>query len=704
MTRNNCIIVFFLLFVLLFLDITFGQIERFIPKQGGTTELWRITNEPTVRDWANYHNTDAWSPDGRYLCFTHYASDEHEFGTSAAAEIHIFDIHEEKEIKVDNGTHPRWANNHNWLIYVHHRPEDGPPTGKGTQVKWLDADSKKLTRIAYGLPALGETDCGDRWIYGYKEFGGVRRQGFRIPIRPYSRVEILEDMAGIQWFPNPKYPVVFARSDNRDFMFRPTRKWCNLEGKNITIGSPTLQQCHQSWSGDGMYYLHGNSQMRGRKWNEPFPSNLNYLASVSCGDISACGKSGRWICGSGSYGSSPVGDLRSGDGWTYMTFLSIICYPGSFDASGPYDGDAKGSPDGTKIVFVSNYDLKDGPLTEIVKDFSESDDRLVVQSTAGFPESGRLVSVGGFNREVLSYARKTPTSFEDLSRALYGTPLSNPRKGQILTSFEARCIPEEQWKKLPLQAGYLRESISDADSPLLRQRSTDVYVAIVRKPDKPYLWGVDKEVELIPGENHMETFGYIIFRNGERITPNPLRPGTTFSLAEPGMYTAAAVEWSGLKSGQSFPLQINNAVTLKIRQNKPADFSWTYDRWLIDGKEVDVRNAEKSADAVREIVHLYDGVIHREWYNWGEIKKRYDLNFNGKPIRRLFYRDGKLERREYHNREGVHLSTEIFDVNGYITESVQYQKINGDYKELNHWWFESGMPVKYSAKTTHRRL
>ena len=83
-----------LIFIMIFLflsfldtDLAFSQIERFIPREGETIEVWRITSDPTVRDWANYHNTQCWSPDGRYICFTHYASNGKEFGTAEAAEV-----------------------------------------------------------------------------------------------------------------------------------------------------------------------------------------------------------------------------------------------------------------------------------------------------------------------------------------------------------------------------------------------------------------------------------------------------------------------------------------------------------------------------------------------------------------------------------------------------------------------------------------
>ena len=67
-------------------------------------------------------------------------------------------------------------------------------------------------------------------------------------------------------------------------------------------------------------------------------------------------------------------------------------------------------------------------------------------------------------------------------------------------------------------------------------------------------------------------------------------------------------------------------MKLKVLEYKPSDFSWAYDRWRVGGKEVSEEDAERAAESVKEIVHLYDGVIHWEWYNWGQIVRRYDLN------------------------------------------------------------------------------
>jgi hypothetical protein len=70
------------------------------------------------------------------------------------------------------------------------------------------------------------------------------------------------------------------------------------------------------------------------------------------------------------------------------------------------------------------------------------------------------------------------------------------------------------------------------------------------------------------------------------------------------------------------------------------------------------------------------------------------LNTDGKPIRRLFYTDGRLARREDHTREDRHRSTELFGDGDYITEQIIYDSDGG---EDAHFWYERGVPMKYSG-------
>ncbi|MBT4818988.1 MAG: hypothetical protein HON70_24985, partial [Lentisphaerae bacterium] len=78
--------------------------------------------------------------------------------------------------------------------------------------------------------------------------------------------------------------------------------------------------------------------------------------------------------------------------------------------------------------------------------------------------------------------------------------------------------------------------------------------------------------------------------------------------------------------------------------------------------------------------------------------KRHDLDEDGNAIRRLAYTGGQLARREYHTARGEHITTEVFDADGFITESMRNRKRQA----WAHWWFVKGSPVKHwSARGGH---
>lgn len=648
----------------------FARREEFqTPNNGGNLGVWRITNEPAIRHWANYHNTQCWSPDGRYLCYTRYGVREGRYG-DAANEVYVYDCHRDEQRLVERGFNPRWAKTRNWLFYVRIIPSEAKKQMRAVEVRWLDLDTGAAKTLAPGVEILGETSHDDRWLLGAKRFRKQTPEFITVRIAlPDGTVEELPDVVGSQLLPNPRYPVFFTRQDHRNEPFGATRWFYDLDGRNKRMAVPTLQQCHMCWLGNGEYLLLGNGLVRGRRWNEPFPSNIHILSSVRVGDVSPCGRSGRYVCGDHS-----VADLRSGDGWRYIEPLSVICYPATVkDDSGIYDADPKGSPDGTKICFVSNYDLKDGPLTYVERLEGE---RLCVRSTDAFPEKGALV----IRREVIGYQRKTKTAFEGLARCLYDTLRCPIAPGAPVTSFDARCLTDDQWRQIPGPQPAMRKSIGENHPALVRQRQTDVYVAVVRRPDRPWLRLTGADVQLIPGEEHYETAGYHLLRGGHRITTQPLAAGTSVAL-QPGECRAVAVEWSGLESEPSAPLRLAQPATLKVLAEPPPDFSWTSERWL-EGR------------TVREMVHLYDGVIHREWYRDGQLVQRHDLNAEGKAIRRLTYENGRLARREYHDRDGKLLSRELFDAAGFVTEWISFDARG----ESVHWWFDRGMPLKQISK------
>ncbi len=668
-----------------------AQREEFTtPRNGNPAAVWRLTHEPACRDWANYHNTQCWSHDGRFVTHTRWNTPDGKGGDDKIA-VHVFDLQANEDRHISTGFDPRWARHRNHLFFSHIRPDGGRQRENAVEVRWYDADSGQLTTLAQGVEHLGEPSFDDAWLYGAKRFRGQTPEHVpvRIPIRAGAVAEDLPEVFGAQWQPNPRHPVFFTRKDHKDEAFGGTRFFFDLDGSNPRLAVPTIFQCHMSWQGNGEHLLLGNGFVRGLRWNEPYPGNIHILSTVRVGDVSPCGLSGRYVCG-----DAQVADLRSGGGWHTLDPLSVICFAeAAGDVSTTYDADPKGSPDGTKIAFVSTYDLKDGPLAVIREDFRERENVLHVDSTAGFPEQG-LIEIKG---ELIAYESKTDTGFIGLARNQHGTRRFNLYKGRIVTSFAARLLSDAAWERLGgvTPNNSMRRGI-EAGSPLLRQRQTDVYVVVARLPDRPVMRVTGAMVELIPGEEHRETFGYHLLRDGAKITQAPLRPGARLRLEQPGEYRAVAVEWSGLESAPGLPVKVGAPMEVGVLAEAPADFSWTRDRWLLAGNETTEEAALSASASEREILHRHDGVIHREWFERGMLRRRHDLDAEGRACRRLEYDgSGRLRQREYADEAGLIVSREIFDDDGFITERQQLLPGRDGAPEVaDHWWFERGVPVR----------
>ncbi|MFN9915793.1 MAG: hypothetical protein ACK53L_24590, partial [Pirellulaceae bacterium] len=90
------------------------------------------------------------------------------------------------------------------------------------------------------------------------------------------------------------------------------------------------------------------------------------------------------------------------------------------------------------------------------------------------------------------------------------------------------------------------------------------------------------------------------------------------------------------------------------------------------------------------------------------LQKSEDLNAEGKAIREQSYRLGQLAQRQYTNRDGVLMSRELFDSDGFLSETIIYDRrgLPSDLpQEIDHWWFERGMPVQQvkEGKTFRRQ-
>lgn len=662
-----------------------AEISRFRDPhpEGNVIEYRRLTHDPAIRDHANYHNTDCWSPDGRYVCYTHYAKAP----PSGAAEkpfseIHLVDLHTEKDIVVDGGISPRWAKQHNWLFYSKRR-SFGNPWEEGTEIWRLDGDTGKKDLITWGMEFLGSTDSHDRWIYGNQRLRYLKGKQWstaRARIAPQSPIEVIyQNPKALRPLCNPVHDVVSLRAKQKREMFGPSRVWLELDGSNERIGVPMIQDGHVAWSGDGAYQLIGNRQASGRKWNEPFPSDLHLLANTYFGDVSSCGRSGRWICG-----DDAVADLRSGDGTRVPRPPSGVAQPSTLgDISGHYDADPKGSPDGTKICFVSNFDLEKAPFTWIL-DAVADQQRITVHSTEGFPEKGNIEIRG----EVIGYNLKTPGSFELIERHKYATGRYDVlKKGWYVTAFNDRLMTEKQRSRAKNPPSWMLQAITDEPQrPLLWQRQTDVYVSVVRRPDPPFLMITPDGVTLVPGENHRETQSYLIYRDGKLLSTVSAQPDNRIELPRPGVYSVLAVEWSGLKGRKSNSVTLLQPATLTLLSDCPEDFSWTWIEWHLEGNRVSEEKGRKAPRALREVHHRYDGIIRRETFTHGTIAQAEDMNRQGFAARRLRYQRGVLAEREYWVSENQRISLERFAPDGTKREEVRWEYDRGDRAvEVDHW-------------------
>lgn len=646
---------------------TRADIHRFTPSQSGTRNLgvWRLTNDAVVRDYGNYHNIQCWSHNGRFTCYTRFAR--------ADREVHVVDLSTGEDRLLGPGRDPRWANHRNWLFYVHDK------------VMRYDADTGEHVVIAQGMSVPGGLDSSDTWLYGTVEQG----RGYltvRTRTEPGSEVTPIKPVPSQNGLvnPNPRYPVIMVRSGNN------SRAYYDLDGSNVRPAhDPQVEDdAHTCWSGDGKFLLFGNRQVAGRYWNKPFPSDLEILCAGGSGDISPFDKAGRYYCGT----ELVCMDTRSGDAWQVVSPQSYAIIPMDGDHSTATDIDPKGSPDGTKIHYHSNRDIESLMWAKTTDVLPKDTNVIPVESTQGFPESGDLV----FRTEVVGYTHKTATTFEGIERRKYGTRPGKrwarggpfyPLSAYVLSDAQrARAEPDHEM----LKAGF------PADFPLLYQRQTDCYIVVTRLPFRPHLRLNDGVVQLIPGEHHWETRGYRVLHDGEPIDKKLLHAGDSFELTRSGKYTAAAVEWSGLKSPPSLPLHIERATSGKVLQRVPDNFSWTRHRWTVQAKGVDSHQAASAPQATMELVHLHDGVIAREQWHAGSRVSRVDFNEEGKPIRHQYFKNGKLQRRVFVNVHGLRVSDEHYGEDGFKTQYVKYYASPRHHDGIDrHWWFDRGRPIKY---------
>ena len=313
---------------------------------------------------------------------------------------------------------------------------------------------------------------------------------------------------------------------------------------------------HEAWSGDGEY-LHKS----GYSWRAGADAST---VPIRIGDsqwsnhYGTCGNSGRYVAGDS--GRDGMERLELTDLWTgEMRTVAHISTPTEPAGKMSQDhGHPAGSPDGTKVLIHSCYDLVNHRLYAIpTKDIRAGDTVIPVETTEGFADKGKLLIGHGYSgkRMMISYEHADATNFsgcdwgDDAQARLKGAIRSDViRKGtRHITDYYGRLFPDDG------------------------RRPRKEYIAVIKQPDPPRALAAkrtDKGVSLsweLP-TSHKETAGYVVYQHTgagavERLTTEPVASCEYVDNGPPDKgkvgYLVRAVEHSGLYGAYSSPAWVD---------------------------------------------------------------------------------------------------------------------------------------------------
>ncbi|MBT3381506.1 MAG: hypothetical protein HN742_32645 [Lentisphaerae bacterium] len=224
-------------------------------------------------------------------------------------------------------------------------------------------------------------------------------------------------------------------------------------------------------------------------------------------------------------------------------------------------GHPGGSPDGTKAIVHSCYDLVNHRLYAVpTEDVSPGTTAIPVETTEGFAPSGRLFVRHGYraNDLIITYARKDATRFlgctwgdnpaPELKKAISKDVIE--KGSHVITDLDGRLFPDD------------------------RLRPLKEYIAVVRNPAPPrglntIRNGAVAELHWLPPERCLETAGYAVYRQSEGKAPMRLNKGlvTSCGFVDARLptgtavsYWVRAVERSGLYGDWSAPAEIDTGT------------------------------------------------------------------------------------------------------------------------------------------------
>jgi len=317
---------------------------------------------------------------------------------------------------------------------------------------------------------------------------------------------------------------------------------------------------HEAFSGDSQLMTRG-----GFAWRRgpgfagiPFPiGDVDWRANGG-NHYGTAGLNGRYLVADSSYDG--MERLVTLDLWTgEVSHPAYIAAPTRPVRKIRQDhGHPGGSPDGTKAIFHSCYELVNHPLYAIpVADVLPGAEVIPVETTEGFGPSGRLLVRHGYNHNdlVVSYKRKDAAHFFDCD---WGE--------------NAAAQLKKATRKDKIEKG--SRVISDLAGRVFadgRLRPLKEYIAVIRSPAPPRAPSLSVEgsaahVRWLPPTRCLETAGYAVYRQVG--TAPPERVNDTLVTAcdfvdrraptgDHVRYWVRAVERSGLYSDWSAPVEID---------------------------------------------------------------------------------------------------------------------------------------------------
>ena len=623
-------------------------------------EIWQLTDDPTTKHHSMYHNMTPFSHDGRYCFYVIVYRGPRREGAPENRSLGIYDLHEDREI----GSHmsraytPIWGNRSNAMYFVDDQRK------RNATLYRLEVPSLKMAPLHTGpkkyCPAISFDDkyifgAEDGKLYRYENRErGEKKLIYTPPKWPNVKVSIPKG--------SPTKPWIMCRQNTsgRDPncpVGTPSRIIVDVDGNLVNPALPYTGHAHADWHASGDAVLRGDGPLMVRRVLDPWPGDLLPLNAVGGGDPARQGASGRWgATNRFANGVLWLSDLRSGRSWPVVRTVSHIHQPASDtrDLSGPYDCDQHGSPDGTKMYFSTNYDIRNYPVALVTEPASANEtEAITVDSTEGFPDSGLLSFFG----EVIRYEPKTPTRFRRLTRGYLGT---RPR------------WTIEGW---PISNYHGRADEVDGKDALAHQHQTDAYIAVVRLPDAPVIRRDGNTALLCPGRNHRETRALVLYRDGKRDRDLLASRGDqTLDLGE-GKWTTTAAEWSRLESRPSKET-VAGPVRLSVRWQRPKELDAPRVRHMVGNKEV--AKLPGNADSVS----IYSDEAGD--YLW-EVRK------SGEVVERRWATPGYPATLMEKYRRGVRVERRIFDGNGVETELVcKYDDGAGRLTELRKRSWDGG--------------